>query len=391
MPIPAMRPSKKTFHIIHLLGFLLTWAWALPTYVQSSYLEQFVSVRFASLYLTLATMVTMLVIFSYPHLIRRYSNFTVMLSVLVIEAGSLLALALAPNGVVVLPFFTAFFAAAILVGINIDVFLEDISDNDHMGRIRTGMMTVNNVAWVLSPMVMGWLAAGERYRLVYLVGAAMVVPAIALLIFQRRTIRDHYPYRSRRLRELLNVVWSHPDVRRIFALALVLRFFYALMVFYIPLHLHDHLGFSWIQIGWIFTIMLLPFLVLQLPAGRVADKYLGEKEILVAGLLTMMVFTGLIYFLPARNPVVWAAVLFMTRVGAALVEAMEEIYFFKHISRRDVDLINLFRNLVPLGWLLGSVVGVLVLSALPIPYLFLLLAMVLMAALKPALTLRDDK
>ncbi len=385
-----MRRSRQTFHLIFLLSFLLTWAWALPTYVQSSYLELFVPVHLVSLYLTLATVVAMPVIFFYPRLIKRFSNFRVLLAVLAAEAFGLVSLALTTNRFLALPLFAAYSVSAMLGGINIDVYLEDVSDHDHVGNIRTTLMTLNNLAWVVAPLVMGWIAAGERYRLVLLAAGAALLPAILVLAAKRRAMRDRSAYRNRPLRELAGLVWRNPNVAKIFSLALTLQFFYFLMVFYVPLHLHHNLGFGWTTIGWILSVMLLPFLILQLPAGRVADTLLGEKEMLIAGLITMMVFTGLIFFVPSRSPLVWAAVLFMTRAGAALVEAMEEVYFFKHIERRDIDLINLFRNLTPLGRMLGSLAGFALVSWLPIPYLFLFLAIVLMFALKPALTLQDD-
>jgi len=56
-----------------------------------------------------------------------------------------------------------------------------------------------------------------------------------------------------------------------------------------------------------------------------------------------------------------------------------------------MDLIDLFRDLRPAGWLIGSLASVVILIFLPIPYLFLILAFVLLFGLRPALALRDTK
>lgn len=384
-----LRASRKTFHRIYLLNFFLALAWALPSYVQSSYLEALAGARAISWYLTTATLVTVVVVFFYPRLIQRFSNYRVMAPVLAANFVTLLLLAFTTSWFAALLAFVGYYVSGTLLGINIDVFLEDVSENVNTGRIRTTLLTVANVGWVLAPSLMGLMASGERYRLVFLAAAAALVPALLILLRQRRTMRDHVHYRSRHGLKLLAAAWQNPNLVKIFSLALVLRFFYFMMVIFVPLHLHHALGFSWSTIGWIFTVMLLPFLLLQIPAGRMADRGFGEKEILVAGLLTMLVFTGLIFFTRSTSPAVWAAILLMTRVGAALVEAMQEVYFFKLVDRRDVDLINLFRDLGPAGWLSASLFALVVLSFLPIPYLFLLLSFILMAALRPALTLQD--
>ena len=163
------------------------------------------------------------------------------------------------------------------------------------------------------------------------------------------------------------------------------------MVLYTPIYLHQQFGFSWQVLGIVFTVMLLPFVILQMPAGSLADKYLGEKEIMATGLLIMMIFTGLIFFLRSPSIYVWTAVLFMTRVGASLVEVMQESYFFKHVDSEDMDLISLFRDLRPAGWLLGSLVSVAILQFLPVQFIFLFLAVVLLLALRPVLVLQDTK
>ncbi|TSC77066.1 MAG: Uncharacterized protein G01um101431_249 [Parcubacteria group bacterium Gr01-1014_31] len=386
-----MRANKKTFHLIYLLNFLLALAWALPAYIESAYLQATAGPKAVALFLSAATLVTAVVVFFYPRLIRRVSNYRAMVPVLVANFVLLSALAFATHAGAIFFIFIAYYTTGTLLGINIDVFLEDISDDEHTGRIRTNLLMVANISWVLAPLVMGLLADGERYRLVFMAAATALLPALLLLALQRRSMRDRFAYRSRHFHQLLAAVWRDPNLVKIFSLALVLRFFYFIMVLYIPLHLHHALGFSWGTIGWILTVMLLPFLLLQFPAGRIADRFLGEKEIIITGLLTMIVFTGLIFFTRSTSPVVWAGILFMTRVGAALVEAMQEVYFFKHISRQDVDLINLFRDLGPVGWLGASLFSLTVLSFFTIPYLFLFLAVILMTALRPALTLVDTK
>src|SRR5690606_23149335 len=124
-------------------------------------------------------------------------------------------------------------------------------------------------------------------------------------------------------RELKN----YPDILRIVRVDFVLRFFYAWMVIYTPLYLHNYIGLEWSSIGVIFTIMLIPFALFELPLGTLADRVYGEKEILIAGLAIMSISTISLFFITSSAFVVWSVALFLTRVGASAVEIMSETYF----------------------------------------------------------------
>jgi hypothetical protein len=87
----------------------------------------------------------------------------------------------------------------------------------------------------------------------------------------------------------------------------------------------------------------------------------------------------------------WAFVLFLSRVGAALVEAMNETYFFKHVGKRDMDLINMFRDMRPIGWLVGALTSFVLLKFFGIESIFVSIVVVLVIALWPALRLVDTK
>jgi predicted MFS family arabinose efflux permease len=136
------------------------------------------------------------------------------------------------------------------------------------------------------------------------------------------------------------------------------------MVIYLPLLLSKEMGFGWPKIGVMFTIMLMPFLLLELPAGFLADKKIGEREILIAGFFIMFLATLAIPRLASAAFLTWAAVLFATRVGASLVEIGSETYFFKHVKEEDTGLISLFRMTRPLSFVVAP------LFALPVIYFF---------------------
>ena len=163
------------------------------------------------------------------------------------------------------------------------------------------------------------------------------------------------------------------------------------MVLYIPIYLNQNIGLEWSAISLIFTVMLLPFVIFGLPAGKIADKWLGEKEIIITGIILMFITTGMIFFVNSNSIVLWALLLFIGRTGAAIFEAMQEAYFFKHVTGDDLDLINLFRDLRPMAWLIGTGISVIILHFYPVQYIFIFLALILFFSLWPAITIKDTK
>jgi MFS family permease len=199
-------------------------------------------------------------------------------------------------------------------------------------------------------------------------------------------------YRRQRLRQWLGSFRiQQPDLVNIFWLNLMLSVFFSVMIFYAPIYLNQHIGFDWAEIGVLFTIMLIPFVLFQAPAGAIADKFLGEKEIALTGLFLMIASVMAIPSLGTKNFVAWAVILFTGRSGVALLRSMIDSYFFKKIDIVDIDIINAFRALTPLGYLIGSAGVTLILFFLPFKFIFVALAIVLFFGIRPALKLHDTK
>ncbi len=385
-----MPPRKKTFWLIYFLGFLWSLSFSLPIYVQSSFISSIVSLENVGLVIFISNLVSFLTLVGYSRLIRRFSNWYVAIVMVILNLIAVLFLVLSV-GLWSIFFYTLVFVTMNLFGVNLDVFLESISEDNITGRIRTNMLTVANVAMFLAPMLMGYIVGDNNYLRIYMIGGVIFFPVLFLLFYQKKLVVDQTEYNERSFKILQKVFKKNKNIPRVFAIQFALRFFFSAMVLYTPIYLHEYLGFGWTQIGPMFTIMLLPFLLLQIPAGRLADKILGEKEMTILGLVFMITFTTVIIFFNSELWLLWAFVLFLTRVGASLVEAMNESFFFKQVSSKDIDIINMYRDLQPIGWLSAAAVSFVLLHFFSILSIFVAIVFVLVLALWPAVRLQDTK
>ena len=173
----------------------------------------------------------------------------------------------------------------------------------------------------------------------------------------------------------------------------LLQIFYACMTIYTPIYLHTNLGLPWSSIGIIFSIMLLPFVFVQFPAGKLADAILGEKEILSVGFIIMALATTTIFFIDSKSILVWALILLGTRVGAALVEIMCDVYFFKKVDNKNANLISFFRMSRPFAYIISPLVVAIILSVfgLDLKSLFLILGFLMFFGLRYSLAIVDTK
>ncbi len=198
-------------------------------------------------------------------------------------------------------------------------------------------------------------------------------------------------YKKVSLKKTLHFFMHNKHASKIYLINLLLKFFFSWMIIYTPIYLHQYLGLNWDKIGLIFTIMLLPFVFLSFPLGKLSDK-IGEKDILKLGFLITALFTLAIPLI--IEPKVWilALVLFGTRVGAASIEVMSESYFFKSVSEENADAISFFRNTTPVSYIIGPLFALPLLYFVPsFGYLFFILAGVMLVGYLISSRLEDIK
>jgi MFS family permease len=180
------------------------------------------------------------------------------------------------------------------------------------------------------------------------------------------------------------------SIRTIGAINVLLQLFYTFMVIYVPIYLTEVIGFSWSELGLILCIALIPFVLLDSPVGELADKKYGEKEFLIIGFSILSVTSAAIAFVDSTNLLVWAGLLFLSRVGASLTDVSSETYFFKKAQGRD-ELIGIYKIGTPLAFMIGPLIGSLVITIFPFNYVFVILGIILLAGVYLASRLKDTR
>lgn len=375
---------------MYLATLFLSFHYFITIYVGSSLLSNYASKSTVSLLYALGSVLTIFALVFFSPLLRRFGNAHVAFFLTIVQFLAVLGLSLAKTPGLVLIAFILFQAIPPLILFSLDIFLENIPHlQSKTGGLRGMMLTVMNAALVLSPLIIGLTAFDGNFSETFLVADLFLLPVLIVVLIPLRSFADP-TYGRFRLKHLKIVLFGNKNVRNAFISNFLLQIFYTWMVVYTPLYLQS-LGFSWQDISLIFTFMLLPFLLFELPVGRLADMRFGEKEFMVSGFVILSLSTGAIAFLSVPSLPLWALLLFLTRTGASLVEITTESYFFKHTQGRDIALIGTFRMTKPLSFIVGPLLGVLILLYVPLPSAFFVFALVLSSGIVFSLSLKDTK
>lgn len=379
----------KHIRFIFLASFFFSLHMALIAYLNSSMLSQFASPTVISIVYTVASVLSLILVSIAPSVVRRIGAFRY-ISFALLGSGILLYLISSHTGIAILPFFVLYFSLNSVILYGLDLFLEHYSSEGQTGNIRGLYLTFGNIGWVAAPIISTTLQSTLGFSAIYLVAACAVGVALMVMFSSQRGFVDK-AYNTSSLLDGLRVLRRNKNIRLITTLNLLLQIFFVVMVIYSPIYLTTVIGFSWKALGILLTAMLLPFVIFPYPTGYVADKYLGEKELILTALLIMGLATLYFANLGQSTLVLYAVALFSTRVGASILEEMCDSAFFKQVTDADSAVISIYRNMMPFAYTIGPLIAGAVFALTSYYVLFNILGVLMILATLIALQIKDSR
>jgi hypothetical protein len=382
--------KKGLLYSAYFLGTIFYIHSYLPIYINSSFLESYVGAKSVGVIFLVASILSLIVFSLLGKILAKLGNFRTMLYALSIQFILFLLLGFSRNIILLISAFILSQALLRVLLFNIDLFIESASDNETTGGIRGFFLTITSLILISTPFVVSRIVGESDYYRVFYFAAFALLPVIGILIWKFRNFTDSI-YSRVSFWQTFNKIIANSNIRNVFLSNMLLRIFYATMVIYSPIYLHEYIGFSWERLGIMFTIMLLPFVLFEYPLGQLADKKYGEKEILTIGFIITAIATVSLYFYSGVSFAIWAGILFMTRVGASAIEVMTETYFFKKIEANDSDILSFYRMVDPVSYIIGPLIGTFILAFASLPYIFLVIGLLLFVGIRFSTALVDTK
>ena len=377
---------------VYVLNFIFSLQMALVGYYSANYLKFLgLNTKYLSFTFAATSIVAVLAFFASSFIFNKIGAYKAIFYSAIFYALTYIAQAYIFDLKVILPLFvlSSTFSALIVAGL--DSLMERFTTAEEETGFQRGIfITMASAAFVVGPFLGGLLAKGDDFKSLWLAGASLFVPFLIITFWKMKDM-PRIKYHKFHIIKTIKSIIKDKNIFNIFMAQFALYFFYSIMVIYTSVHLRETFNIPYEKIGLIFAIMLLPFVFLTVPLGKVADKILGEKEMLIAGLIIMSLST--FFFAINQNPSVFviAGLLFLTRIGAATVQAMTETYFFKLVDGKDADLISAFRAMYPAASIIAPLLASPILFYYSFKELYIFLAMVVFAGVYFASKIKDTK
>ena len=244
---------------MYILSFLFTLHVSLSAFVNSTFLIKTMPVEYVGLLFTISSIITIIILSMSSNILKHLGNRRFVLVLLVINMISLGVLIISINPILIGLSFISILATNTLIAMGLDIFVEHFGNPDTIGKTRGSYLTIENLAWLISPLITSILIVGSGgYIIVYIVALITVVLMTLGLFFFVRDFKDKQYIRTPFF-ETYGYLKKNKHMLAITIIDFILQFFYAWMVVYTPIYLNQVIGFGWGEIGVIFTIMLSPF------------------------------------------------------------------------------------------------------------------------------------
>lgn len=372
--------------VAFVVGFIFAFHLALTSYINSSFLSSFIPEKQIGLVFALASLGSIVSLLLIPKILKALGAYRFIILFSFLSAVSLALLSSVTNAFGIILLFVLYASLNNLITFLLDEIILIYSEGASMGVSRGLYLTSLNLAWVIAQLISGNILAGATFLLLYLISSILMFAFFVLSFLYFKNIPDPRYSTKSPLRSIKGYL-HNKNLRRSYKMYFLLQFFFAWMLIYTPIYLTEHVGFTWAQTAIIFSIMLLPFVLLTYPLGKHSDKF-GERNMLILGFLVMSVATICLFFIDGKSLLVWALALFMTRVGAATVEVMSDVYFFKHINKENDEYIGIYKD----GGLVAHIVAPLVATGIlyfvpAFSFLYLVLGAVMLKGVYVAMTI----
>ena len=273
--------KKENFSAFYGALVLLSLHWAFILYINSSYLEQFVSGKIVGLLYVISALITISVFLYATHFLNAIGNYHFIVLLTVLEGAVLIGMAHAHTATWALPLFVLHQAIVPLILFCLDIFMEEMVGEEEQttGGRRGLLLTIMSLMGALASLASGYIIGDgiPNFSFAYTISALLLIPFLLIIIGCFRKFVDP-PYHNFDIIRGFTCFWSQSDMRNVFFAHFLLQLFFAWMVIYTPIYLATVVGFNWKEIGEILFGGLMAYVFLEYIIGVIADKWLGEKE-----------------------------------------------------------------------------------------------------------------
>lgn len=255
------------------------------------------------------------------------------------------------------------------------ILIKDFSKRKNLAKNEGFLYAIENIAWVIGPLIAGYLSSSFGFKIVFLVSAIILIFAFFTIKFSK--MKDVEIKKKIDGKILRNFFDFFKNKKRVFAYLLSggVSIWWALIYIFIPVYIVEQ-GFSNLLVGYFLFAIAIPLVLFEYRFSVLASKK-GFRKIFRRGYLITAIFCFTCFFF--TNIYFILSFLILASVGMAMLESTTEAYFFDILDRKQhLRFYGPFNTADSALSLTSKLLASAVLFFLPFKYLFILFGTLMM-------------
>ncbi len=337
-----MQNSRQIFWL-NIFYFFISLHYAVIIYSASTFLSTIFGEKNIWILYSFAALLTIILNISISNFIKKNSLNKLVKTTLLVAFLNLLNLAFNKIFFFIFISFILYLALAECLLLLSSILLEELSKNETTGRMRGNFLSIQHFGYLFAPFLSSFFIKISNINSIFFLSTIFIFTAFIIFNNNLSTIEKAEPSK-RNFLQTIRKIFKNIDLRNIIFTYIGLHFFYSISVIYLPLKLAES-GITLTQyLGVLLPIGLFPFLFVPEILGYVEDKMKDEKEFIVVGFIGIIFMLNVFAFVNSSSLIIWALILFTSRIFTSIVEVSISSYFFKKVERSDTDIISIFTS-----------------------------------------------
>lgn len=254
------------------------------------------------------------------------------------------------------------------------IIIADKSKSNEISKNESLIYTCLNLAWLIGPLVAGFIAKLYGFNRVFMWAAGFLF--LAFVSFESFSLKDNK--KSKPSKEnffyLIKEFFSDRQRFYIYLISGGISVWWAFIYIYGPIYIVEH-GFGREIVGIFLFSVALPLVLLEYVFGKLASK-VGLKKMFIMGYMIMGISAITCFFI--SNYFVLFGFVLLASVGASMLEPTTEAYFFDITPRSQRSkFYGIYDTTIGIFCALSTFLSGIVLLWFSFNYLFLLLGIIL--------------
>ena len=294
-------------------------------------------------------------------LFQRYSRIHITKVVFIISILALFFMTFAKNMWQIVGLDIPRAIAEVLIWMSLSLFVHEYSKKANIALEEGRYYLFNNIGWIIGPLIGGYSAKFFGNESIFIVSTFFFL--VALLVFLHQGFVVKHPHiqngiHTEGIRELwdnMKTFLQRVELRKVFFVSLGLTFWWKLRGVYMPLTI-ENMGYSQDVVGWVMSMGILPLVLLEQYAGRLAQRN-GVRTYIILGFTLVAAFV-LSFIFASPWPILLFVLFASADIGAAFLEPLRITYFFEVVKKKEAErFFGLYNTAETLGHIMAPLLG----------------------------------